>query len=176
MPADAPEIPQETGTTEGQSVAPNGTPADVAQVAGGPQVRVQMHAQELTQQFTGPLPHPTILAQYEALFPGTADRIIRMAELEGDHRRQQDALVVQSNIEGQSRQIDIATMQTRMSFRSDAIGQFLGGLVSLASLAGCVYLAVHGHEWVAGSMLALPLAGIIRALRERNGGASAPSG
>lgn len=35
----------------------------------------------------GPLPPPEILQGYEAAFPGAAERILRMAEDQGAHRR-----------------------------------------------------------------------------------------
>ncbi len=35
----------------------------------------------VAEQFLGPLPHPNILEGYEKLLPGTADRIISMAEI-----------------------------------------------------------------------------------------------
>jgi uncharacterized membrane protein len=37
--------------------------------------------------FSGPLPPPALLAEYEQVLPGLADRIARMAEKEGDSRR-----------------------------------------------------------------------------------------
>jgi uncharacterized membrane protein len=37
--------------------------------------------------FSGPLPPPDLLAEYEQVIPGLADRIVRMAEEEGRHRR-----------------------------------------------------------------------------------------
>jgi uncharacterized membrane protein len=38
-------------------------------------------------RFAGPLPPPAILRDYEAVIPGLGERIVRMAEKEGDHRR-----------------------------------------------------------------------------------------
>jgi uncharacterized membrane protein len=38
-------------------------------------------------RFSGPLPPPALLAEYEQVLPGLADRIARMAEKEGDSRR-----------------------------------------------------------------------------------------
>lgn len=41
-------------------------------------------------EFSGPLPHPGILEGYEKILPGSADRILTMAEEEANHRRQID--------------------------------------------------------------------------------------
>lgn len=42
-----------------------------------------IHAQ---MEFSGPLPPPQILGQYDEVLPGAAERILRMAEKQQDHR------------------------------------------------------------------------------------------
>ena len=37
-------------------------------------------AQAIRSEFSGPLPHPEILAKYEDILPGAATRILEMAE------------------------------------------------------------------------------------------------
>lgn len=37
--------------------------------------------------FSGPLPPPQVLAQYESILPGSANRILSMAEKQSEHRR-----------------------------------------------------------------------------------------
>ncbi|MBI1800726.1 MAG: DUF2335 domain-containing protein, partial [Chloroflexi bacterium] len=37
-------------------------------------------------EFSGPIPPPSLLSQYEQAFPGLADRIVKMAEREQTHR------------------------------------------------------------------------------------------
>lgn len=44
-------------------------------------------AQEIRSEFSGPLPHPEILARYEEILPGAATRIFEMAEEQAIHRR-----------------------------------------------------------------------------------------
>lgn len=48
--------------------------------------------------FTGPLPHPQILKEYEAAVPGSGDRIITQMEEQGRHRRSLETKVINSNI------------------------------------------------------------------------------
>ena len=43
--------------------------------------------QSVYSEFSGPLPHPEILAKYENVFPGAAERIFQMAENQANHRR-----------------------------------------------------------------------------------------
>lgn len=37
-------------------------------------------------EFRGPIPHPQLLKQYDEALPGSAERILRMAEQEQEHR------------------------------------------------------------------------------------------
>lgn len=125
---------------------------------------IQVLAQQTAYQ--GPIPRPDDLERYEGIVPGAAERLISMAEEEARHRRKQESEILQANISAQQRQIDIAEEQTKAVSRSDTLGQLLGAAVSLASIAGCVYLALAGQPWVAAGLVGLPLAGVIRALRD----------
>jgi len=40
----------------------------------------------IRQEFAGPLPHPSVLAGYDDVVPGSAERILRMAEKQLEHR------------------------------------------------------------------------------------------
>ena len=43
-------------------------------------------AVQIKDDFDSPIPHPEIIAGYEKICPGAADRILRMAEKQSDHR------------------------------------------------------------------------------------------
>jgi uncharacterized membrane protein len=83
---------------------------------------------EYKQSFSGPLPHPSLLKQYNDCVPDGAERIIKMAENQSDHRRSLERMVVESNCRG------------------DRIGQICG--VSLAGLAlvGAIVLMALGQS------------------------------
>ncbi len=57
-----------------------------------------LHAAVEISRFSGPLPHPEDLAKYEQVLPGSADRIISMAERQADHRRNLERTVILSNV------------------------------------------------------------------------------
>ena len=59
----------------------------------------KMIATQQTAIYSGPIPPPDILAKYEQLSAGLADRIVQMAETEGNHRRGLENLAMQSQIE-----------------------------------------------------------------------------
>lgn len=49
------------------------------------------------ERFAGPLPHPDILERYDKIVPGLAERIVKMAEGQSQHRQGLEHMVVQSN-------------------------------------------------------------------------------
>jgi uncharacterized membrane protein len=121
-----------------------------------------------TQIYQGAIPPPEILAGFDQLVPGTSQRLIELAISESEHRRDLEQRAMSANIANQQQQMAVATYQTHAVFRSDALGQVAGVVVSLCCVGGAVYLAVSGQPWVAGVLAGLPLAAIIKAFRERS--------
>ena len=71
----------------------------VAPLPKSPQVRataIQIHQQSA---FSGPIPPPEFLREYDAIMPGLADRIVKMAEKQGDHRHGLETRAVNAEIE-----------------------------------------------------------------------------
>ena len=138
------------------------------QVSKPAQTAQQVQTIQATQTtFTGPMPPPELLRQYDAVVLGAAERILVMAEKEAQHRQAQESQALNANVQAQKQQLNITEQQTKATFWSDAIGQVCGFIVSLICIAGAVYLALNGQPWVAGLLAGLPLAAIIRAFRER---------
>ena len=48
----------------------------------------------VSQSFSGPLPPPEVLEHYERIAPGTAERLLAMAESQSAHRQGHDAAVL----------------------------------------------------------------------------------
>ncbi len=86
-----------------------------------------VHAQ---MEFSGPLPHPQILRQYNEVLPGAAERILIMAEKQQDHRIGMD----------------------RSGVRRANWGLGAGYSLSVMGLISSAFLVLHGHE-VGGSIL-----------------------
>jgi uncharacterized membrane protein len=93
------------------------------------------------EEYSGPLPHPNILQQYEDIAPGFAERIIASWEKETAHRHELEKRVVSAEIEGQQ---SIAREVRR--------GQYLAFSLSVLFLAVGGSLAYFGKE-VSGSIL-----------------------
>lgn len=49
---------------------------------------------EAMSEFSGPIPPPNIIKGYEEVLPGAADRIIRMAENQSEHRQQMEKKMI----------------------------------------------------------------------------------
>lgn len=89
----------------------------------------------VSQQFSGPIPPPHILGDYDKVQAGFAERIIAMAEKEQAHRHGIEHQAVSSEISIQKR------------------GQFFALILSLVILVGSMFLIYSGRE-ISGSLLA----------------------
>lgn len=99
--------------------------------------------QASSYQFSGPLPHPAILQQYDAVLPGAADRIIRMAENQEGHRHKLESAVVHAEI------------------RKSYFGMVCGLIVALTGMGIGGLLLNAGHT-IGGSIFAgVPLTGLV---------------
>lgn len=121
---DAPER-EESPLFHRQPLGPDHAPASAHSGREGPAAIV--HAQV---EFSGPLPHPQTLRQYDEVLPGAVERILRMAEKQQDHRIGMD----QSGV------------------RRANWGLGAGYSLSVMGLISSGYLIMHGHD-VGGSIL-----------------------
>ena len=80
------------------------------------------------QHFQGPLPSPQALAQYEAVLPGCAERIVSMAEEQAAHRRALESQVITGNLVAERR------------------GQVAAFAMALVTIVGGVWLIYHGRD------------------------------
>lgn len=97
--------------------------------------------------WSGPMPPPAALREFNEIIPGGAERILRMAEAEQLHRQ---------TCESNALQIERDSIKR---------GQWLGAAVSVVSILGAtVSTLVHAH-WVAtAALVGVPVLGIIRAI------------
>ncbi|MGO9864337.1 MAG: DUF2335 domain-containing protein [Terriglobales bacterium] len=79
-------------------------------------------------QWSGPLPQPEALQRYNQIVPTAAERIIKMAETQHDHRIAIEKNVVDSNVANQR------------------LGTILGFIVAMTAILGGIFLAYEGKE------------------------------
>lgn len=60
-------------------------------------------AMVVSESFSGPIPPPSILKQYEDMQPGAADRILKMAEKQADHRMELEKKAIGGQVEQNGR-------------------------------------------------------------------------
>jgi uncharacterized membrane protein len=104
----------------------------------------------LERSFSGPLPPPEILQGYEAACPGAAERILRMAEDQGEHRRRLEDRTLEAGIEGM-----------RRSFYEARIGQLCAFLISAFFLGCGTYAVIQGKEIAGGIFGTFGLSSIV---------------
>lgn len=93
--------------------------------------------------FSGPLPPPEILARYNAAFPEAAERIVKMAERQSEHRQNLEKLVVDSNSRAQAR------------------GQYLGFIIVMVAIVGGFALIWNGKDTIGISSVIASLIGLV---------------
>lgn len=84
--------------------------------------------------FSGPIPPPEQFEQYENILPGSADRILKMAEKQQDHR------------------IEIEKEAISKSLNLNRRGQTFGFITMLLMLALSVFFALNGMKVWAGTI------------------------
>ncbi|MFN7543319.1 MAG: DUF2335 domain-containing protein [Acidobacteriota bacterium] len=105
-----------------------------------------------TEAFSGPLPPPSVLRDYEEFVPGSAERIIAMAEKQGDHRRRLE-----------SEHLAIGRLVIEKSFAEARAGQVCAVIVCFLFLAAGIYLAIDGREIAASVIGGAGMAAIVTA-------------
>jgi uncharacterized membrane protein len=102
-------------------------------------------------KFSGPLPHPEILARYEQIQPGAADRIIAMAEAQSRHRQDLETKAIDSDIKNSRTGLHYGLIIGLATILSGAacifVGQQWGGIfLGGAGLTGLVGVFVYGSR------------------------------
>lgn len=89
--------------------------------------QAQFFAAQLSY-WSGPTPSPDVLRDYEQIVPGSADRIISMAERQSEHRQKLETTALNN---GHTRAV---------------LGAVLGFTLGAIAIGGGLYLATHGQE------------------------------
>ncbi len=94
-------------------------------------IRSAIFAMVEERHFSGPLPPPEDFAKYEEYLPGSADRILKMAEKQSDHR--------------------IASEKKIIDYKTNAgkTGQILGFILVLCCISASLILGLYGHDVLA---------------------------
>lgn len=90
----------------------------------------------------GSIPDPESLAHYEQISPGFADRIIKMTENEGIHRREMEDKVVTKSFNLQNKGLWMGFSSVIVVSALSAYALYLGHPTQAATIAGTVIAAL----------------------------------
>ncbi|HEL0614492.1 TPA: DUF2335 domain-containing protein [Streptococcus equi subsp. zooepidemicus] len=101
-----------------------GQPKDVQE-----QVAKELIARRVeSMQYSGPIPHPKLLKEFNDVIPSGADRIMKMAEEQSAHRMELEKMVVKANN------------------RDSLIGVIIAGIIAVISILGSLVLIYHNKN------------------------------
>ena len=106
-------------------------------------ILIESEESEESESFFGPLPPASMFGEYDRVVPGSAERILRMAEREQAHR------------------IDWETKALAGEIRQEQHGQWFGLLIAVLCICGAVYLAVNGQAVIAGILAGTTALGLV---------------
>lgn len=142
---------------EKSSTQPEQTP-DVNGNVQGTQTESQTQVITAKETFHGPLPHPDILARYESILPGIADRIVRMAETEQNARHS----AINQDAKNKSTLVDIAAKESAGALEAQKKGQNIGLAISLVCVLCAIVCALMDKPTIVTcAFLAVPTASLI---------------
>lgn len=108
---------------------------DSPQQLKSPNVTKSILIRESTTNFAGPLPPPEVLAKYEAIEPGFANRIVEMAEKQAEHRQEQEKKIVTADI------------------KDGRLGIWLAFILSFTTIIAGVLIAIYADAAIIGTVL-----------------------
>lgn len=123
-------------------------PPDFLMGAKQPVVAVSRTTTTEVRSHQGPLPAADEFRNYEEVLPGAADRILAMAEQQGAHRREMEALAHRGEVDWNSGIL-------RIYSRNSLLGIVFAFLLGLTGLCGGIYLIALGKSvWGATAAIA----------------------
>jgi len=120
-----------------------GGPPEPVQAGSEPTGDTTERLLAMRARWSGPLPPPEALEQFERASPGAADRILGMAEQEEAHRHRQERDMLQSESSARAR------------------GQWMAFTLALVIILGGIWLIYKGKQWEGLVAVLAPLATLI---------------
>ena len=105
---------------------------------------------DFEEVFVGPLPHPEILAQYEEVLPGAAERIFTNAESQSAHRRKVEMTLVTT-----------ATSSVKHESNRAYLGLASGTIVAIILILCGAFLVYNGHDWGGTTLVVATIVGLV---------------
>jgi len=110
--------------------------------------KVSVHQSERviqSESFSGPLPPPTLLKQYDEIVPGAAKIILEKFDKQTTHR------------------IEIEKAVIRIGNIKEILGLLLGFIIAMTAILGGIYSALQGKPWFGTGVTLIGVAMIVGA-------------
>lgn len=125
-------------------------------------------SQSQTTSWVGPLPPPEALEKFNVITPNGAERIIRMAEIEQQHRITTESAINNANINSQHRSLEANIAATASAARLSTVSLFMGFAVCILAIGAAVWTALLQCPWqIPVALVGLPLFGAVVAFITR---------
>lgn len=85
-------------------------------------------AEVVQSEFSGPIPPPSIIKGYEEVLPGSADRIIKMAENQSSHRQAMESKMVKTEA------------------RDSLLGEIFAFILGMSCIIAAIIIVLHVPE------------------------------
>ena len=109
-----------------------------------------------SQTFEGPLPPPDMLAHYNQLSPGFAERILQLAEREAESRHSLERM-----------QTEIAEKDIPAAREETKRGQWMSFIITIVAFVSAVICARINQPWVAGVIAGATLVSVVSTIMRR---------
>jgi uncharacterized membrane protein len=104
----------------------------------------------VSQQWSGPLPPPKALSDFDLVIPGASERILSMVESEQKHRISYESDVLKAQMADTKRR------------------NWLGASIGFTAIAASVFTAYIGAHWlVSVALVGLPIAAIVGSIAKK---------
>lgn len=116
-----------------------------------PNVEIRKIVQTTQASFSGPIPPPSMLAEYDDVNDGLANRIVSMAEEQQSHRHELEAksvaAAINSETRGQNYALSVSLLIIIGSIALIAIGkEVAGSILAGGTLTGLAYIFITGRN------------------------------
>ena len=116
-----------------------------------PQIVERIQAAIRQDVYRGPLPRPRDLKAYDLALPGSAERLLRMAEIQQTHNAEVERKIITAQIEDQKRGMQYGLFALVLLIANAAFFGFVGnnlvaGLFLTAGVIGIIPTFIRGRD------------------------------
>ena len=133
------------------------SPEDTQNLPAQSQGDIEGEIVEVDTEWNAPLPSPIDFQRYEDTLPGTANRILGMAETEQSYQHIQQM----AQYEQEMTALEVIRADVVEGSRKSYLGMALGFIIAMTGIGCGTYLAASGHDVSGMTFLVASLASLV---------------